>query len=301
MTDKTVTFYLDPGLRQSAEAGEHNFIAKLGGVLTAAGYRLAYRDQADAPRAATDPGYGMVHMAAPVGPRCLTFRRAYHYPFWQIETTAERWRWTVAKTTFSGDLVPKKDIQRFYGFWRKRLFGDLPDTARNGGFVYVPLQGKLRQHRSFQSCAPIKMLEQVLIVDPVRPVRAALHPNETYDVQDHAALSALQTRFPQLTIQTGGMEQALTACDYVVTMNSAAAFSGYFFAKPCILFGEIDFHHIALRATPDNLTAFHDVMNHRPDYAAYLWWFWQHMSINAGRPEAADTIRSALIRCGWPL
>ena len=97
------------------------------------------------------------------------------------------------------------------------------------------------------------------------------------------------------------MEHLLHDCDYVVTMNSAVGFFGYFFEKPCILFGDIDFHHIALGATPGDLSAFDKIESHTPDYARYVWWFWQHMSINAGRPEAEDKIRDALIRGGWPL
>jgi hypothetical protein len=36
-----------------------------------------------------------------------------------------------------------------------------------------------------------------------------------------------------------------------------------------------------------------------PDYDAYLWWFFQKMSINAGRPDVEDNISAELRRLGW--
>ena len=141
---RTVTFYLDDGLRESAEAGEHNFIAKVSSVLRNAGFDVVYRANSQAARlsSALRPGYAMFHMDQPTHPRALTMRRVYHYPFWQIETTTERWNWAVAKTPFDPETVEPKEARRFHGFWRRRLFPDAPPVSLEG-FVYVPLQGRL--------------------------------------------------------------------------------------------------------------------------------------------------------------
>ncbi|EAQ02989.1 hypothetical protein OB2597_12633 [Pseudooceanicola batsensis HTCC2597] len=295
---RRATLYLEPSLRKSAEEGAHNFIARLTGVLRAQGFSVCHRPEEEA---GTDPEtFALTHMKPPP-PGGLTFRRVYHYPFWAIESTAERWNWTVAKSPYSPETVPVSDSARFYRRWQDRLFPDSAETAARDGFVYVPLQGRLLQRRSFQSCAPIKMLEQVLDRDRQRRVVATLHPGETYSTDESEALTRLAARHDRLELRTGGMEPLLRTCDYVVTMNSSAAFDGYLFGKPCILFGRIDFHHIALKATPRDPAAFDRVADHRPDYARYLWWFWQKMSINAGRPEAEARIRDALVRGGWPL
>lgn len=298
-----LTFYLDDGLRQSAEAGQHNFLALIADVARAAGFTIAYRPDSDAERAASAgrDGYAIFHMTEPTHDRALTIRRVYHYPFWAIERTARRWEWEVARTPFDPETVPQPEARRFYRFWRKRLFGDLPDQVRRDGFVYVPLQGRLLDHRSFQSCAPLDMLRTVLAADP-RPVVAALHPKEVYSEVERRALDDLARDHPRLQIRLGGMETLLQGCDYVVTENSSAAFNGFFFGKPAVLFAGSDFPHIALDAgRMGAASALAAAPAHSPDYAAYLHWFWQRMSINAGRPEAKEKIAARLRAAGWPV
>lgn len=294
MQREPLTFLLEPGLLDSAQKGAHNFIAKMQAVLETRGHPVRF-----APDTAQVEGSTIRHMQAPDA-NGLTFRRVYHYPFWQIETTAERWNWQVAQTEFPGNS--HKDADRFYGFWQTRLFGDAPGQAQRDGFVYVPLQGRLETHRSFQTCAPLDMIEEVLRQDPDRKVIAALHPKPTepYSASELAKLEALERRHPRLSLVVGDMERLLQGCDYVVTQNSASAFNGYFFGKPAVLFARIDFHHIASNVHDLGVKgAFERVIEARPDYAGYVHWFWQHMSINAGRPEAESKIEAAFTRCGW--
>lgn len=300
---RILRLYLEDGLRQSAAEGRHNFIGKIADVAGTAGYRVEFRANSPAERlkAPARRGYALFHMQGVSGPRAMVFRRVYHYPFWAIEPHADRWRWRVAQTAFPTDAVPRKQADRFLGFWRDRLFGAAAAQARRDGFVYVPLQGRLLVQRSFQTAAPLEMLRMVLAQDP-RPVVAALHPKETYTTKELHALDALAAATPRLSIQTGGMETLLAGCDYVVTQNSSAAFNGYFFGKPAVLFGRVDFHHIAANvADMGAAAALRAGPNLAPDYAGYLHWFWQRMSINAGRKDANDRIRAAFQRAGWPI
>ncbi|WP_375174040.1 hypothetical protein [Pseudooceanicola sp.] len=291
-------FFLDDKLRSSARNGRHNFICHLVGVLRDNGYAVDFRPEAEMHH--SRPPRAMTHMAPPP-PGGLTFRRVYHYPFWAIETTSERWEWTVAQKAFSAETVSNDQANRLYHRWQTRLFPETSQSTTREGFAYVPLQGRLLKHRSFQSCAPIDMLRHTLDAERERQVIATLHPGEVYTPEEQAALTTLQAKHPRLTLRTGGMEALLQRCDYVVTMNSAAAFNGYFFGKPCILFARIDFHHIALKASPEDLTAFDRIRDHHPDYARYIIWFWQENCINAGCPDVRETIRAALIRGGWPM
>ncbi|WP_375568007.1 hypothetical protein ABWH93_10820 [Seohaeicola saemankumensis] len=298
-----MTFYLDDGLRESAEAVEHNFIAKVSSVLRNAGFDVVYRANSQAARlsSALRPGYAMFHMDQPTHPRALTMRRVYHYPFWQIETTTERWNWAVAKTPFDPETVEPKEARRFHGFWRRRLFPDAPPVSLEG-FVYVPLQGRLTECRSFQAASPVEMVEAVLRHDTSRLVIATFHPGETYGDAERQAIYSLAERHPRLSVKTGSMERLLPGCDYVVTQNSSAAFNGILFEKPFILFGKSDFHHIGANVQAlGQSEAFRTVTEHVPDFAAYLWWFWQEMSINAGRDEAEAKIAAAFARGGWPI
>lgn len=298
--EPTVHFLLEPDLRKAAQAGAHPFIAKMALVLESASFRVAYRDHGDTDR--SPETYTLGHMKVPPSQRGLIFRRVYEYPFWQIEGSAERWEWDVAKARFDPALVSKQDAAPFYAFWQKRLYQDAPSRTSREGFIYVPLQGRLRDHRSFQSCSPLEMIEQCLAHDPSRQVVATIHPNEVYSDAEIAALEALERKHKRLRVDVGNMVPLLQRCDYVVTQNSSVAYAGYFFGKPALLFGKIDFHHIAVQADMDNLAhSFARVAEATPDYAKYLYWFWQDQSINAGRDDVYAKITARFRRFGWPI
>lgn len=298
--DLHATFYLPDGLRQSAEAGNHNFIGKIENVLRSAGMEVRFCDPSDARR--MDPGYSLFHMQDPLNARGVTLRRAYFYPFWQIERSNQRWNWDVAKARFELPSGTRTEANRFYAFWQNRLYKDALRDVSSDGFVYVPLQGRLLEKRSFQECSPIRMLHHVIEAEPTKPIIAVLHPGEHYDADEIQALEKLENDVERLEIRLGNMETLLAHCDYIVTQNSSVAFSGFFFGKPSVLFAKIDFHHITAKVSELGVKgAFDQVRELNPDYAAYVWWFLQHMSINAGRPEAEDKIRSRLSALGWPV
>lgn len=298
--DPTVHFLLEPELREAAQAGDHPFIAKMALVLESASFRVAYRGHNDTDRSAET--YVLSHMKAPPTNRGLVFRRVYEYPFWQIESSAERWEWDVAKSTFYPAQISAQDAAQFYAFWQKRQYQDAPMQTSRAGFIYVPLQGRLRDRRSFQSCSPLEMIEHCLAHDPSRQVIATIHPNEIYSDAEIAALEALERKHKRLRVDVGDMVPLLQGCDYVVTQNSSVAFAGYFFGKPALLFGKIDFHHIAVQADMGNLAqSFAQVSKAKPEYAKYLYWFWQDQSINAGRDDVYGKITARFRRFGWPI
>ena len=298
-----VRFYLEESLRESATAGRHNFIGKIETVLSDAGFDVEFRGNSLEERllAPDRDGYAIFHMEEPTHARAFTFRRNYHYPFWHIEQTAKRWEWPVARAEFDPEDVPTDEATRFTKFWCRRLFGDWL-SASSGRFVYMPLQGRLLERRSFQTMSPIRMIESVLEFDPERSIVAALHPKENYDAKELATLEKLEAKHARLTVTLGEMDRLLPACDYVATQNSGVALSGYFFGKPAVLFAKIDFHHIAAKV--EELGAEEAIKTGpdlSPDYSAYLWWFFQDQSINAGRGDAETKIADALKSCGLPL
>lgn len=292
-----VQIFLEDPLLQSALKREHKFIRLLQDVLEQGGYSTEFlSDTGSSYRDALS----LVHMKRPRGRKGLTFRRVYHYPFWQIDQSEQRWVWDVAKARFDPETVNAGTARKFQRFWRKRLYGTQHAPATPDGPVYVPLQGKLTKQRSFQVISPIRMLETVLRYDANRDVVATLHPKEIYDPTELSALEQLAFRHTRLTIGEGGPEHYLPICAYVVTQNSSVAFDGFLFNRPAILCAKIDFHHIAQNLTRRTAEeAFDRVLTDRPDFAKYIHWFWQDQSINAGRGDAAGKIRARLARFGW--
>lgn len=300
-----VTFYLDPALLKSAREGRHNFIGLVANTVSEAGLRVFFTENSDEARktAADRPGYALYHMDDPNHARALTMRRSYYYPFWQIAASAQRWEWDVALTPFRPQTVDDAMAQRFFGFWRKRLFPLAQQVPVTDGPVYIPLQGMIRKHRSFQSCSPIDMIARTAAQFPGNDVIVTLHPNEVYDEQDHAALTDVEQRHGNVTIGAQDMVTCLNACQLVVTQNSSVALAGYFFRKPAVLFAQIDFHHIAGNVPRDGVDAAFANWHATDGYEAYMWWFLQEMSINAGRPaeEVTTKIAGVLRRHGWPV
>lgn len=303
-TQRIVRFYLHNNLRLRAQAGQHNFINRFSAVLKQHGFEVAFCDDSLSEQylSKTREGHAVFLMAEPTNRRGVTIRLNYYYPFWNIETTAKRWEWPVAQANFSASEVPLLRARKFADTWRRKLFEGAADKTRKEGFVYVPLQGRLLTQRSFQTCSPIDMIESVLAHEKSRDVIATLHPNEKYTAQELRALHALGDTQPRLTISEAQMVPCLQHCDYVVTQNSSVALSGFFFQKPAVLFGRINFHHIASNVHDVGAKeAIQGACQSTPDFDAYLWWFLQKMSINAGRSDADAKIENALRSAGWDI
>lgn len=293
---------LDDWLYDAAQAGAQAFVGALVSALEGAGLRVRmHRDNRYARVAGRwRRGLTLNHMIAAPQPLGLTFRRCYFAPFWQIERSPHRWRRDIAGLPFEASSVPADDARAFFLRWQTQLF-PLAAEARREGFLYLPLQGKLLQSRSFQACSPVEMIARVLARDP-RPVRATLHPRQRYSRRERTALRRLAARHPRFEVSDMPMTEALARCDAVITQNSSVAFAGLFHAKPAVVFAETDFHHAVgsiLRQGED--AAFARLTEPGPDIPAYLYWFLQEQAINAGRPEAEQRIADRLRALGWPV
>lgn len=291
--------YLEPQMLASARSGSFNFLNILSQAVTDAGWRLEWMQTSVAQRlkAPLRRGYALYHTEAPTHDRALTFRRAYHYPFWNIEQYQQRWRFHTAQVDFQPDQIDPAQAQHFVQRLRERV---LPGPApRKGDHILVPLQGHIRSCRSFQSASPVEMLAHTARTG--RPVIATLHPNEHYSDDDRLALAHLAEEYPNLTIG-GDTMAALRDCAFVVAENSAVAFHGYILGKPAVLFAQIDFHHIALNAVDlGPAEALRQAPDHHPDFARYLFWFLRVMAIQAAEPDAKEQVLAAMRRCGWPI
>lgn len=296
---KILNIYLYPPVLHLARAGKSGFLNRLSRLLTDRGWQINIRWSGDGPRAQApdQPGFALYHMEPPTHDRALTFRLAYHYPFWRLERQAQRWRWPVTRTAFDPASVPRVQADDFAHRLHRRVLGDV--TPSRGDHILVPLQGRLRQERSFQTASPITMLKRV--AHSGRPTIATLHPKENYDTDDLDALTALSVRYPNLTIG-GDSAQLLADCAFVVTQNSAVAFDGFILGKPAVLFAQSDFHHIALNvADLGAKDAIERAASHRPDFAGYLHWFLKQNSLDMMGKDADDRLLQAMRAGGWPV
>ncbi|AGT10472.1 hypothetical protein [Paracoccus aminophilus] len=291
--------YLEPPMLKTARAGSFNFLNQLRAAVEAKGWQIDWCETGAAARDAAPslPGYALFHTEAPTHERALSFRKAYFYPFWQIEPHQQRWRFHVAETPFVPDTIPPVEARAFVERLRARVMPETKPAREN--YILIPLQGRIRSCRSFQTMSPLEMVETVAASG--RAAVATFHPNESYSAADRSALQELAARYPNLQIG-GDTQKLLPGCSFVATQNSAVAFEGFLLKKPAVLFGQSDFHHIALNvAELGAQEALARAPSLKPDFERYLFWFLRRMAINATAPDAQDQIRAAMKRGGWPI
>ena len=292
--------YLPEPMRRDAQAGKINIVNRMAAAVAPLGWHLAFHDESptELAKAGERDGRALFHMAEPAVMGGLTLRRAYHYPFWQLEATSARWEFDVANAVFDPTETDPVLAKSFASRLRLRVLGNGPVT-RNG-YVFMPLQGRISRHRSFQSMSPLAMIEATLAAEPQRKIWATLHPKESYDADEMAALAALQSRFQRFRLIQGDAPTLLQGCDYVVTQNSGLALNGYLLGKPAVMFARSDFHHIAGSVPRQGVAAAFACAKAGPhDFAGYLYWFFKHHTINGGAQDAEEQILARLKRHGW--
>lgn len=297
----TLSLYMSAAACTGFVAGESSIFSRIAGAFRSVGWSVAAREDSDAARlnARDDPDHAIFQMVEPPNDRALCLRRAYHYPFWRLEKTNERWNFAVARAAFDPTTLDPAEARSFASRWRKRLWADRKPTR--GGFLFLPLQGRLTEHRSFQSASPLAMIETTLARDS-RPLVATLHPGETYAQPERDALQTLAGKYPRLTIASGGSDDLLAACDFVVTQNSSLAFKGYLMGKAAVLFAGCDFHHIAASVPHIGVAdAFRQAQHPVTAVERYLFWFWQIHALNAGRDDITARILARAADHGWPV
>lgn len=301
---RILRIYLDPTMLRLAREGGFGFVSAVTKTFEAQGFRVdlvrnSYDQRA---KSGARRGYSLFLMDDPFHTKALTMRKAYYYPFWRIEATSERWEFDVAHKSFDPGEIDTILAQNWYEKWRKWLFKKGPSEATRDRMIYVPLQGLLNDHRSFQTMSPLNMIQEVQQYAGDRRILLGLHPGETYEPEELAALETICAEDSRISVQTGGMEDALKTCDFVVTQNSTAALSAMFFGKPAALFAKTDFHHILPNVGDHGpKEAMRIAEGAALPYAPYLYWFIQLNAIKADEEGAGPKIIAACHRHGWEI
>ena len=298
--ERIANFYLDWRARQAMDKAEPDMVWRVRQSLERAGWQVTIRSDAERLQMARFAGHHLVVNRPVSHPRCVNLRGAYLPPFWRIESSNDRWNFTVAGQSFDPASIPQPEAQRFLDRWRVSQLKAV-EPSRDG-YIFMPLQGVLQRRRHFQSMSPIRMIDATLQADLSRPILATLHPNESYSDQDMVALQAIASRESRFVLSNAPSHDLLCGCDYVVTQNSSMVMTGYFAQKPAILFAEIDFHHIAQSVPRLGIErAFRKVLKKPPDFAAYLLWFMRYNAIAQFANDAEAKIATRLRQLGWPV
>ena len=297
-----VLFFLTKRSLEAARAGEHEMGEAVKRALAPHGLRVGFRRNSAHQRdkvGAQD--LTLVHMSEPVNAKGLVFRQAYAGPFWHIEQRAGRWDWHIARKAFDVASVDAAAAGAFFETWQGRLVPKAGRGVADEGFIYMPLQGKLLDRRRFQRASPIHMIEQTLAHSDL-PVRATLHPNETYSEAELEALERIGQKDARFELVQLPMHEALLNCRYVVTENSSAAFHAILYTKPSVLFAGIDFQHIGFAAGGRTTAqSFREVVDVPVPFAKYLYWYWALNCLNFEAEDRDAQLVARLEALGWTI
>lgn len=301
-TRQVVRFFLTKRSVDTARKGDHPFVNAIKRALNPKTHNILIRRDTPFNRKQMGRGdFSLVHMSDPAGRHGLVFRKAYAPSFWHLETRSARWDWAIAKEAFVPEQVDDRKAEAFFDEWRARLLPEAQESAGEDGFIYMPLQGRLTQRRSFQTLSPIDMIK-VTLAQTNLPIRATLHPSEEYSEDELAVLDELQRKNSRFELASLPMHKALTSCQYIVTENSGVAFQAILYEKPSVLFARIDFHHICASFTPSNpARAFEEMDQSARAYRKYLYWYWAQRCINLESDDHPQKLVARLSDLGWSI
>lgn len=304
MTDRKLGLYLEGGLRDRVAGGGHNFFAQVVSAFKERGFAVDFYPNTASERikSVDRKGFSLFHLETPTHDRALDVRLAYLYPFWRIERAQWRADYRVSVTDFVAADVDGDEAEQFFRFWRRRLKKKHPNLEMiQKEYVFIPLQGRLTEHRKGQSMSPVDMISATLEGDKFRKIVIKLHPSENYSTAEMDALKPFREN-PRISFSEAPSFSLLGACEYVVTENSTVAFEGFFHRKPAILFADSDFHHMCQNVNKVGADlAFRNILATRNPYARYMYWFLQQNCINAGRAGAGQKIIQDCQSFGWQI
>lgn len=249
--------------------------------------------------------YALGRFVEPWNKNVLVLRPAYLPRFQRIEKSSRRHAFEVAKRRFNPAGLDFDQARKFVSDTKRIRYGsDMPEPS-DEGYIYVPLQGGLLDDLETRFCSPIDMLRATAQRAEGRDVVVSLHPNSNHNVVQLAALSALCRAHPNIRIEDGPATRWIPGCHYIVTQHSGAAFEGFFWGKPAMLFEKVDFHHICAKPHAVGLDgAFEQIAEMAldpPPFEQYLAWFLRDNCVNPENPQAIKRVLAILRRRGWEL
>ena len=192
-----VSLYRNAAGRKEVQGSAPSVLRAFCKAVEFAAWRVQVQPEAGRHQIAQAKGYHIVVNHPVAGPFCLNLRDAYLPAFWRLETSNDRWAFSVAQTPYDPDQIAPARGATFLKVWCPKVLG--PGEIRREGFIFMPLQGHLAGRRHFQAMSPLEMIEATLAQDAKRPIWATLHPRETHDVVALAACTSCRNAFPDFS------------------------------------------------------------------------------------------------------
>lgn len=228
---------------------------------------------------------------------------AYIQPFWYVDRNGIFGESAIGAEVFDPAAIDMEEAQAFFDRLSRRLIGRrLTKYAQPGtsprmpsGAVAVFLQGSSIPVRRAQFMSETQMLEAIVEGVPDRTILIKPHPRNVDAVTLRHA-RRLAKAHARVKIVDAHVHDMLAAADVTCSISSSVSIEGFVHAKPALLFGKTDFHHIAhvVEQPGDVPAALDAALADTPPYAAFLYWFLQTRCINMGRDDWFDRITARM-------
>ncbi len=279
-----VSLYHDLETIQRIKSGKAQFWIDLLGQLDERGHQVALKLQnSESLQAAGEhEDYAIVQKALTLKENVYSIRLLGCRPYLTVEKAGLRSEFRMARAKFQPDEEELQRLQKRCLPISKRVFKSeiRPSDRSPQGAILVPLQGQLLSRRSEDDMSAIEMLLYLRHICPEREIKYRLHPNYDYEKEE---LDALQETAYECALvrSTEDLDIALNHATLVASLNSTVALRGYFWHRPALFFGDIDFSHIGLRFDDgfnfaQRLAAFE---SEPKNFDAYLAWYFSQMAV----------------------
>ncbi|WP_284378111.1 hypothetical protein [Amylibacter marinus] len=302
MIDRLNIYVLGQDLDIATRKPQH-FYGQVSRAFQGVGFRVSFLESTAQNLRASyrSDSYCIFHRHPPHHPHALEARPAAFGPYWALDSTAEIAQKTAYRAKFNPNSIQigaARDL--FDRMCEKQGVVEGP-CVPNAGFVLVALQGVLSRRRSWQSMAPIQMIEQVIAHEKRRDIKIKLHPNETYSPAEMAAIEALCDG-ARVSVTQADLDGLLRGCAYTVSMNSSVSFKGLLHRKPGILFGDAEFHHVFHSTRIAEIGAcFEQVLTHEVEFEKYLFWYLRRQHVRNFKAHAQSDIINRCRALGWKI
>lgn len=215
--------------------------------------------------------------------------------YWMITDSVAPMGFPIAQEKFKPASVKPGKAFRFFEKWRSRLIEPVKHEYAFDDYVLVALTDDISAPTDHLGVDSVEMIEDVLRLEPERPV-VVRHANGTkYSEVDQERLNKFELS-DRLNFSRGHIDRLLGSCAYVVTQDSDVADQALLHRKSAIHYSHKTLHHLARKSFEEKRIqrCFNRVKLDRPEFEEYLYWAFSEFAVDATGAFGSANVYKAL-------
>ena len=215
--------------------------------------------------------------------------------FWYIEDSIVPTEMSLYNAEFDDSRVHQRRADEFAQKWSALFKSEFQFAYGFDDYILIALTNRLDAPKAAKAYDSFEMIDHVLTFEPNRPVVIRLPDDANYSQEDLERLTAYDLH-ERVTFSKGNIDRLLDGCAYVVTQDSPVSTKAIFHAKNVIQYAPSPFHHIAEKPYLEKrlIRSFNRANRARPNFAAYAYWLFQEVCVDATGSGGRERLLKAL-------